>query len=91
VGIILLIIALFSSFYVNKNSKIGSILLIIMGFLIFFYSAGFLSIFQDIGVGYIVNIDFGHIIHSYDLGYLSGIILFIAGFYELMKNKMIED
>ena len=87
-AIILLIIALFSSFYVNKNNKIGSILLILIGILIFFYFAEFLSPFQDIGRGYIVNIDFGHILYSYDLGYLAGIILFIAGVYGFMKNKM---
>ena len=90
-GIILLIIAVFSSFYVNKNSKIGSILLLIIGILIFFYSAEFLSPFQDIGMGYIVSIDFGHILYSYDLQYLSGIILFIAGVWGLMKDKMGED
>ena len=90
-GLILLIIAVFSSFYVNKNSKIGSILLLIMGILIFFYSAELLSPFQDIGHGYIINVDFGHILYSYDLQYLSGIILFISGIWGLMKDKMSED
>jgi len=62
-----------------------------MGILIFFYSAGFLSYFQDIGRGYIIAIDFGHFLYSYDLVYLSGIVLFIAGVFGLMKDKMVND
>jgi len=87
VGILLIIIAIFSSFYVNKNIKRGSILLAIIGILIFFYSAGFLSPYQHISLYiFYVYSDWGYVLNPWDLLYLAGIILFFTGITNIIRN-----
>jgi len=89
-GIILIIIAIFSSFYVNRNSKIGAVLLIVVGILIFFYSVEFFNPYQ---FSHYNNLTYTHIpigsAIEYNLGCLSGIMLTISGIIELIKNKII--
>jgi len=86
IGISLIIIAILSSFYVNTNSKIGSILLITIGILIVFYFAEFFNPYQ---MTHYNNLTYTRVpVESaikHNLGVLSGIILFIAGTIELIK------
>jgi len=92
IGISLIIIAIFSSFYVNIDNKIGSILLIIVGILILFYFAEFFNPYQ---MTHYNNLTYVRIpiesVVRHNLGCLSGIILFIAGIVELIKNKMVNE
>jgi len=92
IGIILMIVAIFSSFYININKKIGFILLIIVGIIIVFYFAEFFNPYQ---FSHYNNLTYVKVpIEStikHNLGSLSGIIIFIAGIIELIKNKIANE
>lgn len=89
-GILLVVIAIISSFYVNKNSKNGSILLIIIGILIFLYSAGIPHIqFLENG-DYILTdftyTNFNYLIKPWDVLSLAGILLSFLGISNIEKK-----
>jgi putative transcriptional regulator len=87
-----LIGSIFSSFYVNRNKKIESILLMMVGVLIFFYFTEFFNPYQ---MSYYNNLTYVHVITesliTYNLGGLSGIILFIGGIIEIIKNDLLNE
>ena len=86
-GTLLIATAIISSFYVNENSKDGSIYLIIVGILIFFYSAVFLPPIQYLENGYHISTDFTYLINPWDLLYFASFILFFAGMNSIVQNN----
>ena len=89
----LIIIAIFSSFYVNENSKNGSVLLMIVGILILLYSASFFDPYEMLFGSIDINIIYVYpVLLSSNLGSLSGIIISFTGIYGIIKKlAIIED